>query len=1384
MTALATESTGAPGDDRRAHLAALLRARRAAPGPLAPNQERLFVLQQLDPASSAYLEPVVLRLRGPLDRAALLAALAALPERHEWLRSRVAVTADGPVQVVDEVAAAPVAAPVDLSGDLPAGAGREELGPRALAWVRELAEAPLDLLQGPPWRAGLAALGPQEHLLVLVVHHLACDATSLDVLLDDLGELHDAAVRGVPAPSQRPTSPRDAARAVRALQSSPAAREAVRAHAAALAGADPGARPGGAPVGAPGSTTGAAGAPGPAQRCARTVPAAVVRRLADVAGEHGVTPFALVAAAVGAVLAEATGAEAPVVGVPVDLRWQVPGAAGTVSFLVETVAVPMPGLLGRTLPAAAQQVRDRVAEALRVPPPLGEVVALLRREGHLPATGEPLHTYLTWLDARQGDERLGELGPAAAHVDLPLGAAKADLAWTVLDRGRELVLRLEHDGARVDGAAAARLAERVVRLLEVASAEPATPLGRVELLPAAELERVRSFEGTPGEPAREDLSTRVRRALAAADGPVLRAGAVELSGPQLLERADALAAALLAAGVAPGDRVAVPTRRTAGTVVALLAVLRAGAAFLPVDVSHPPARQRALASAARVRAVVGAAAWAGPLAADLGAAAVATDDAGRPAAPAAAPGEAPAEGAWPRRTPADLAYVLFTSGSTGRPKAVRVPDGAVVSRVESYLDVLADGGVRYLLQSTLSFDASVYLFWVLATGGLLVLAGEEEAGDPAALAALVHEHALTDAFFVPGLHQAVLEARPEALRSLRRVCVGGDVVPPALAALHHAVLPGTVLLDVYGPTEVVVSSTAEVVGPRAPGDRSPVPIGRPHPGTAARVLDRHGRRVGVGVPGELHLGGPCVADGYDEPADGAPLAPEDARRFGVRTGEDGRAVRWYATGDLVRWREDGRLDYLGRRDRQVKLRGQRVELGEVEAALREVPGVREACAEVLDGPAGPRLVAVVAPPVPGVREAAARVLPAAWVPEAVVALPELPRSASGKLDRAAVREAAGRGARGAAEVPAPRGPGSAGSAGSAGPAGSAGSVGSVRPASAAARPGTLLEEDVLVVVQALLDDPGVGVDDDFFAVGGDSLLAARLVGRLSALLGVTVPLHELVADATVRGIAALAERSTGRAAATGASGARLVQVHAGGALPPVVLLTREGASSLVLLHVLRQVDEQRPVWTLLRPMPPAGGGVPDLVADAREAARLLRERFPRGPVDVVGHSASGLVALETARALGERRGAVVLLDTSAPRAAAGAPARLRAAARRGWARVLLARSRAGLVLAPTGPLGRPGPPSPERVRRVRIGQDRLAALRTRAEPVGFPVALLTSHELREALGCEDLGWAGLVPRLRLVPVAGDHHTMLRRPQVRRTAATLAALLTAAGGARP
>jgi len=1341
-----------PVEAGRSRLAAALLARKSAPAPLAPNQERLFVLQQLEPTSTAYTETVVVRLTGDLRREDLLEAVRSLPERHEWLRSRVEVGPDSPLQVLDTGLRARLDV-VDLGvGRVPPS--RYELGPHASAWLDALVGEPFDLQVGPVWRAGLATLGPDDHLLVLTVHHVACDATSLGVLLEEVGDRYDASVTGTAYQVERTPSPRDLARTVRTLQSSAAAQAAVQRHADALAGADLGARWPGGDNRADGAAEGTEGAA--TDTVLQHVPAPVVRRLRRVAAEHGLTPFAVVSAAIGAGLADRLQVGSPVLGVPVDLRAHLPGSEDVVAFLVETVAVAVPDVRAGSLLAAARTVRDTVTDGLAQPPRFDDVVTALRARGALPVTGTPVQAYVTWLDGGE-TETLGEHGPAVEHVDRPGVDAKFDMAWTAVERGQALDLRLEYDRTQLGRADVEGLLDHVVRVLDVATASPTTPIAALELLEGTELARLQAWEGGPGPVPQQDLLSHVLAGMAPREQPVLLTGTDTLTAGDLLGLVERLAGALRTIGVGPGTRVAVASQRVPGMVVALLAVLRAGATYLPVDPAHPPARQRELARAARVGAVVGLPAWAGPLAGDLGVPAVVADRHGRPVGPQTAPGAGPGSEAdaqaraWPVRDPGDLAYVMFTSGSSGTPKAVRVHDAAVVARVESYREVLAAGGVRFLLQSTLTFDASTYLFWVLATGGCLVLPTDEEAVDPTALVAATLRHGVTDVFFVPPLYEAVLRvAAPGSLASLRRVCVGGDVLPPELARLHHDLVPDTVLHDAYGPTEVVVTAVSTPVSGSDAAAGGSVPIGRPHPGTTARVVDRSGRRVPVGTVGELHLGGPAVADGYDDPATGSRVASASgdvtARPFYARDAGSGALVAWYATGDLARWREDGRLEYLGRRDRQVKLRSQRVGLDEVEAAVRALPGVAEAAVELVGAGAARRLVAVLAPQAAAatVRDALSDVLPEAWLPDLVVGVAALPRTASGKLDRAALRDPEGLPATSTGTDRGPHGT----------------LMGDPGPAS-------VHERTVLSVVQDLLGVSDMGMDDDFFASGGNSLLAARLMGRLSTVLGVTVPLHELADGSSVRAIAALTEQAAGHHEAAPQDTIRLVPVRRSGTGAPVVLVARDGATSLVLLHVLSRLDPERPVWTLLRAMPPLGLQVPDLVRDGEAAAAVLTGQFPTGPVHLLGHSASGLVALEAARALGDRVGVTVLLDTVPPATWADPLARLLDSGR-----VLVRGHRVRRALRAAGPAGLDS----GGVRSLRTYQDTAASHRTRLRAVDLPLTLLTSTEARDGQGSDDLGWGRWAEHLTTVPLAGDHHQLLLQPDVSRTAALLVAAL--------
>jgi amino acid adenylation domain-containing protein len=1307
--------------DLRRRLLETLQARRSDGDRLAPNQERLFALQQFEPQSTAYCETVAVRLTGPLRTDLLVSALRSLPSRHEWLRSRIEVGSRGPFQVIDDGLEA-----VIVEADLASAAGTanprgREIGPAARAWVRSLAEEPLPLDDGPPWRAGLARLGEDDHLLVLVVHHIACDAASLTVLMEELGDRYDASLLDEPVDLAQPPSPGAIAGRIRALQSSEKARAATARHADALATADLDAR-------LEGLVLDLSGRPGPAEVCSRRIPSTVTDNVLSVAGDLGVTPFTILSTAIGATLAIATGVDSPVLGTPVDLRWRFDDSDEVVSFLVETVAIPLQDVLRRPLAESARAIRDAVAEAMATPPPFQEVVDALRRSGQLSATDTPLHTYVTWLDGEE-DPTLGEHGPAVTHLDLAAGQAKFDLTWTVVGSGEAMDVRLEYDSARLDGSTAEQLVSDVVRLLGVVTRAPLTPVDSLELLSAEELTQLRQWEGRPAQPAEVNLFTIVRDGITTAPGPVLVAAEESVAGTELLARVELLGAVLRAAGVGPGDRVAVSSHRDAAMIVALLAVLRAGGTFVPIDISHPAARQAMLARSAGVSVVVGGGDWAESLAAALDVRAVGVHHTGRPESPGAPGGDMTGRA----RTADDLAYVMFTSGSTGDPRGVRVPDRAVVSRVASYREVLASRDVRYLLQSTLAFDASVFLFWVLATGGCLVVPTDEQAADPFALGGLIARHGVTDAFFVPHLYEAVLQgAKPGTLHSLRRLCIGGDVVPSSVAGLHHATVPGAAFFDVYGPTEVVVTSTAARIEPEDLATGRALPIGRPHPGTVARVLSQTRRRLPPGAVGELYLGGPCVADGYDD----QPRAVPDREPFFTAADEDGRPERWYATGDLVRWRADGQLDFIGRRDRQVKLRGQRVELGEIEAALLRVPGVRDSAVELLAGNDRVRMVAFVAPEVEGVESALAKTLPRAWLPDVVVRLSDLPRVPSGKLDRGRLRTEDVNRWPHTRSISAARGQ----------------------------TPAVGLERTVLATVRTLLDNDRIEPDDDFFEVGGNSLLAARLMGQLSAMLGVAVPLHELLGNSTVRGIAELADRDVSRGTTVFREEPELVPVRERGDLPPAVLIARDGATNVVLQHFLSRISSDRPLWIMLRPMPPLGYQAPDLTADGRAVARALLKQFPDGRIHLFGHSASGIVTVEAARELGERRGLVILLDTAPPSSWSAQPVqhvkdlgRLLLLRRELRQHDLHAREDDGFL------------PSLRTAHAFRQYQESRAAARATMRPLDFPITVVTSEATRRDRRRTDLGWGKWASRIHLIALEGDHLSMLLQPDVVETA---------------
>ncbi|WP_367187460.1 amino acid adenylation domain-containing protein, partial [Rhodococcus ruber] len=629
------------------------------------------------------------------------------------------------------------------------------------------------------------------------------------------------------------------------------------------------------------------------------------------------------------------------------------------------------------------------------------------------------------------------------------------------------------------------VAERFVRVLGAVAADPDVVVGDVEVLDAAERAGVvgvrrESVRGV--DAAATVVSLFEARVARAPEAPALVSGAGVLSYGQFAARVRVLARRLIAVGVGPETSVALVMRRSPELVVAMYAVLAAGGAYVPVDPDLPGERVRFVLETAAPVCVVVAAGDAVPGRWPVVSVESVWGDPGPGAGPVV---EGERRG---RLRPDGAAYVLFTSGSTGRPKGVAVSHRAVVNQVLWLAERFGIGpGDAVLLKTPASFDVSVWeLFATLVAGARLVVAAPDGHRDPAYLAQVIEEQSVTMVSFVPSMLGPFVSALGSGgCRSLRAVLVAGEALPPSVAARVHAALPQAQVHNLYGPTEFTVHATASRVVPGRP-----VTIGGPVWNSGVAVLDSRLHPVPAGVVGELYLSGVQLARGYVGRPD------LTAERFVADPWGSGE--RMYRTGDLVRWTRGPRpeLVYVGRVDFQVKFRGQRIELGEIESLLLADPAVRSAVARVVETEMGQQLVAYVVPAGgAGVDEARLRsglgeVLPSYMVPAAFVVLDELPVNVSGKVDRKA--------------LPAP--------------------VFRVREYRA---PVTPVEEIVAGVFAEVLGLERVGVDDDFFALGGNSLVATQVVARLGAALDARVPVRVMFEAATVGALAARLESHAG-----------------------------------------------------------------------------------------------------------------------------------------------------------------------------------------------------------------------------------------------------------------
>jgi amino acid adenylation domain-containing protein len=1041
--------------------------RRATPGraPLSFAQQRLWFLEQLEPGTSAYNVLYPARLTGPLDVAALKAALDGLVRRHEILRTTFSDEDGAPVQVVAPVLQAPLVV--------------EEAAAEPERLAREEAARPFDLRRSPPFRVRVLKYAEREHVLLLCVHHTAADGWSLGLLLGELGALYEAALSGrEAAPAPLPIQYADYAAWQRSVQA-----EQMDHHLSYWRGRLAGlpellqfpldhARP------AVQSSRGA--------RYRFLLPSPLPEAAEALARKEGATLFMVLLAAFQVLLHRYSGQDDIVVGTPIANRTRAETEAVVGCFVNPLVLrVSMSG--DPSFRALLGQVRERCLEAYAHQDlPFERLVEELRPRRSLQHA--PLFQVMFALQNAPA-AALALHGVVVERLPVDTGVAAFDFTLDLERSARGLEASFEYCADLFDAATIQRMALHYATLLEGLAAAPDRSVAEISMAGAEERRLLVEWsQAAPLPPldgsVQDAFSAQAARTPAAV---AVQCGEATLTYRELDERSNRLASHLRALGVGPETVVGMCLERSIELAVGLLGILKAGGAYLPLDPTAPPERLRLLVEATG-GSVVLARGSAAALAAGRGRR-VLRLDAGWPeiAREPPSPVDCTLDGE-------GLASVIYTSGSTGRPKGVLIRHRALLARGLACQRHYALGPDDRVLQfASPSFDvAAEEIFPTWMVGGAVVMWPRPAPPDLDEFPHFLARHGIT-VVNLPATYwhlwaADVASARSFLPSSLRLVIVGSEAVLPERLAQWWRRTPRSVgWLNAYGPTEATITATLYAPPDPPPSEGAAVPIGRPILGVRAYALDRRLRPVPVSVPGELYIGGPGLARGYlGDPTQTAERFVPDP--FGAEPG-----ARMYRTGDRVRWHPDGTLAFLGRSDHQVKVRGFRIELEEIEAALERQPGVSAAVAAVHEvEPGNPVLVGYVVPEkgtgisVDGLRGGLQALLPQYMVPSAFVTLPELPQTPSQKIDRRALPPPA------AARATVP-----------------AGSL-----------PRSELERRIAGVWCQALGAAQVGIHDNFFDLGGHSLLMLQVHRRLRDETGLQLSVLDLFSHPTIAALAA------------------------------------------------------------------------------------------------------------------------------------------------------------------------------------------------------------------------------------------------------------------------
>jgi amino acid adenylation domain-containing protein len=1171
---------------------------RSLPCPLSPAQERLWFLQQLNPDFSAYNEAEAARFRGPLNVKSLEDALNTVVARHEILRTLIDMSGERPVQVVRESWRVHLRR-IDLAGLAP-----QERESELQRLLKEEPRQSFDLTAAPGIRAALVRCGPEDHVFILTLHHMVCDGWSLPILYHELAAAYRAACRGEPLDlSPVPLQYADFATwKVRQVEGGVFAEDLAFWK--------------GYLRGAPASLELPPRGPRPERFTyegeKRTYPLGgdLAQALHRLSCREEVSLFTALTAAFNVLLSRYSGLDDVVLGIPIANRDR-PELLSLFGFLIDFQALRTDLSGNPTFRELLVRVRQGILDVnAHRAVPFNMVVEALNPPRDL-ARAPVFQTLLVWKDRHVQMQFMELEGLTTSHVTAHPGISKFDLTVWLTDVEDDIWLEVEYCTDLFDAEGIGQLIEAFRVLLKAVVADPEQHLARLPVLTSEVCQRlVVEWNDTRTDYPRDSLLHELFEAQAARtpEKTAIICEGRACTYAQLNHRAEQLARHLRALGVGPEALVALYADRSLEAVVGLLGILKAGGAYLPLDPLHPPERLAFMLADARPLVVL----TQPDLRSNLpphNAHVLSLENFG-PQVHGALNGHTGGGGAGLAclpQAPTSLAYVLYTSGSTGRPKGVQVCHRAVVNLLTSMRRQPGLGADDVLLAvTTLAFDiAALEIFLPLTTGARVVIAPREVVGDGRRLSRLVGESGATVMQATPATWRMLLDAGWEGNRRLKVLC-GGEALPPDLA---ERLLPRCAeLWNLFGPTETTIWSTAWQVRLG-----QPIAIGRPIANTKAYVLDHEMQAVPLGVSGELYLGGDGLARGYLN-------RPElTAARFVPDPFHPGSGARLYRTGDQVRYRTDGTIEYLGRLDHQVKVRGFRIELGEIEAGLSRHPQVRDRVVVAREeGGGNKRLVAYVVPGAGAAPDAAdlraflEKQLPPYMVPSAFVVLDALPLTANGKVDRKA--------------LPAP----------------------AAGPAAGYTAPRTPVEEKLAAIWAQALGVPRVGVHDDFFALGGHSLLGGRVFVEIERTFGKRLPLATLFQGGTVERLAKLLQEAGQPRRRT-----TFVPLRKEGSKPPIIFLPSLAGETAYAYRIAQHMGADQSVFGI-QPSDPVGERQPfaPLEAIASHYVEDLCALHPEGPFRLAGYSFGGFLAFEAARQLvarGRQVKLVAILDTGPSR---------------------------------------------------------------------------------------------------------------------------------------